>query len=96
MEYRVKLSDRALRDLADIYDFVEADASESAYAWFLEFEKAVYSLERHPERGSPDPKSKRRWRLFFGARPGVYKIMYQIDRRNAVVNVFHIRHGARA
>ncbi len=96
MEYLVKLSDRGLRDLAGIYDFVEADTSEGAYAWFLELEKAVYSLERHPQRGSLEPNSKKRRRLFLGTRPGVYKIIYEIDSRNAVVKVFHIRHGARA
>jgi toxin ParE1/3/4 len=96
VEYLVKLSDRAVRDLAGIHDFVEADTSEGAYAWFLELEKALYSLERHPERGGADPHRKRHRRLFFGTRPGVYKIIYEIDRRKAVVKVFHIRHGARA
>lgn len=96
MEYLVKLSSRAERDLASIFDFVGASDSERAYSWFREIEKAVSSLERHPERGSPDPNSKRRRRLFFGSRPGVYKIIYEIDRRNGVVKVFHIRHGARA
>jgi len=96
VEYLVKLSDRALRDLAGIYDFVEADTSEVAYAWFQELEKAVLSLERNPERGSADPRRKRHRRLFFGSKPSVYKIIYEIDRRNTVVKVFHIRHGARA
>ena len=96
MEYLVKLSDRAIRDLAGIFDFVEASDSERAYSWFQELEKAVYSLERHPERGSTDPNRKRHRRLFFGSKPSVYKIIYEIDRRNAIIKVLHIRHGARA
>ena len=96
VEYLVKLSDRALRDLAGVFDFVAASDSATGYSWFRHLEKSIHSLERHPERGIADPNYKNRRHLLFGTRPGVYKIIYQIDRRNAVVKVLHIRHGARA
>ena len=34
VRYLVRLAGRALRDMEAIYDFVEADISESAAAWF--------------------------------------------------------------
>lgn len=36
MPYLVRLADRALRDMEAIYDyeFIEAEASENAFAWF--------------------------------------------------------------
>jgi len=34
--------------------------------------------------------------LLFGRKPNTYRIMYAVDKRNRVVNVLHIRYGARA
>jgi hypothetical protein len=34
MPYLVRLTDRALWDMEVIYEFIEADASERAFAWF--------------------------------------------------------------
>jgi plasmid stabilization system protein ParE len=52
MPYLVKLADRALRDIEAIYEFIEADASERAAAWFNDLAEQIYSLERFPERGA--------------------------------------------
>ena len=96
MQYLVRLTDRALRDMAVIYEFIEADASERAFAWFNNLTEAIYSLERFPERGAIIPESKKLRHLLFGKRPRSYRIIYSVDWRNHVVNVLHIRHGARA
>jgi plasmid stabilization system protein ParE len=96
MEYLVRLSDRALRDLSDIYDFTETHASAEALAWFRKLEEAIYSLERFPDRGSAWRGNKKRRQLLFGKKPNTYKIIYEVDRRTSVVKVFHIRHSARA
>jgi plasmid stabilization system protein ParE len=96
MEYLVRISDRALRDLSDIYDFTETHASAAALAWFKKLEQAIYSLERLPDRGSPWRGSKKRRQFLFGKKPSTYKIIYEVDRRNLIVKVFHIRHSARA
>jgi plasmid stabilization system protein ParE len=79
-----------------IYEFIEADASERAFAWFNELAETIYSLERFPERGAVVPESKKLRHLLFGRKPSTYRIMYAVDKRNRVVNVLHIRHGARA
>src|SRR5712664_4034353 len=96
MPYLVRLADRALRDMEAIYEFIEADASERAAAWFNELAEEIYSLERFPERGAVIPESKKLRHLLFGQKPSTYRIIYAVDKRNDVVNVLHIRHGARA
>jgi plasmid stabilization system protein ParE len=78
-----------------IYEFIDAGASESAFAWFNDLAREIYSLERFPERGAVIPESKGLRHLLFGAKP-TYRIIYALDKRHHVVSVLHIRHGARA
>lgn len=96
MEYSVRLTDRAFRDMEAIYEFIEADGSEGAFRWFNKLTEAVYSLEQFPERGAPNPESRKFRHLLFGKKPNTYRIIYAIDKRNRAVNILHIRHGARA
>jgi toxin ParE1/3/4 len=95
MQYLVRLTDRALRDLEAIYKYVEADSSESAFAWFNSLAEAIYSLERFPERGIVIPEDKKLRHLLFGKNPNTYRIIYALDKRKNAVNILHIRHGAR-
>jgi plasmid stabilization system protein ParE len=81
--------------LAGIYEFIEADSSESAATWFNKLSEAVYSLEQFPKRGTVIPEDKKSRHLLFGGKPNIYRIIYAVDKRNAAVNVLHIRHGAR-
>jgi plasmid stabilization system protein ParE len=96
MPYLVRLADRALRDMEAIYEFIQADASERAAAWFNGLAEEIYSLERFPERGAVIPESKKLRHLLFGKKPSTYRIIYAVDKRNDVVDILHIRHGARA
>lgn len=95
MAYLVRLTGRALRDMEAIYEFIKADESESASAWFHELADAIYSLERFPERGAPVPESRKLRQLLFGKKPNIYRIIFAVDKRNRIANVLHIRHGAR-
>ena len=95
MPYLVRLADRALRDLADIYEFIHADASEKAFKWFNRLAESIYNLERFPERGAVLPESREFRHLLFGKKPDIYRIIYAVDHRRHVVTVLHIRHGAR-
>ena len=81
--------------MKSIYEYIELAAIESAFAWFNDLEEAVYSLERHPERGKVIPENKKLRHLLFGKKPTVYRIIYAVDKRKLVVNIVHIRHGAR-
>jgi toxin ParE1/3/4 len=81
MRYLVRLSDRALRDLEAIFEFIEADSSESAFVWFNELAEAIYSLERLPERGSVIREDQKLRHLLFGKKPNTYRIIYALDKR---------------
>jgi toxin ParE1/3/4 len=96
MQYQVRLSDRALRDLETIFEFIEADSSESAFLWFNELAKAIYSLERLPERGTVTQEDKKLRQLLFGKKPNTYRIIYALDQQKNAAVVLHIRHSARA
>ena len=84
-----------MRDLEAIYEFIEADTSERAHAWFNDLAEAIYSPERLAERGAVTPENKKLRQLLFGKKPDTYRIIYTLHKRNRVVNVLHIRHGAR-
>jgi plasmid stabilization system protein ParE len=95
MAYLVRLSDRALRDLELIYEYVQADQSDKASAWFNGLEKAIYSLERFPYRGAATGERRNLRHLLYGRKPHIYRILYIVDERRNAVNILHIRHGAR-
>jgi plasmid stabilization system protein ParE len=78
-----------------IYEFIEADSSESAAAWFNKRSQAVYSLEQYPNRGTVIPENEKLRQLLFGGKPNIYRIIYAVNKRNAAVNILHIRHGVR-
>jgi plasmid stabilization system protein ParE len=97
MQYLVRLTDRALRDMESIYGFIEADTSEAAFAWFNELTEAISGLAtRYPERAALIPESKKARHLLFGKKQATYRIIYAVNKRKAVVNILHIRHGAQA
>jgi plasmid stabilization system protein ParE len=95
MLFLVRLTDRALRDMEAIYEFIEATNSERAFAWFNKLVGAIYSLERLAERGAVVPEHKKLRQLLFGKKPDTYRIIYTVHKQNRVVNVLHIRHGAK-
>ncbi len=96
MKYLVKLTGRALRDMGGIYSYIEAHASQRAFSWFNRLAKAIYALERFPDRGSVISENKKFRHLFFGKKPHVYRIIYAVDGRKRTVTVLHIRHAIRA
>jgi toxin ParE1/3/4 len=96
MPYLVRLADRALRDMEAISESIHADAPETAFAWFNDLAREIYSLERFPERGAVIRESKKLRHLLFGKKPSTYRIIYALDKRKRLVSVLHIRHSARA
>jgi plasmid stabilization system protein ParE len=94
MGYRVDLTDRARRDLRNIYDRIHAEDSIQAKDWFNGLEAMVYSLEQHPGRGAITRESSKHRHLLYGNKPHVYRIIYRIFERTKAVRVLHIRHGA--
>ena len=64
----------------------------------VKMEIPVYTLERLPRRCPVAPeskKAKRRLRhLLYGAKPDVYRLIYEIDELRKAVRVLTIRHAA--
>src|SRR5438270_8718445 len=87
MPYLVRLADRALRDMEAIYEFIDAEASENAFAWFNDLAREIYSLERFPERGAIIRESKKIRHLLIGKKPRSYRLIYTVDLRNDFVKV---------
>ncbi|MGH7839794.1 MAG: type II toxin-antitoxin system RelE/ParE family toxin [Candidatus Binataceae bacterium] len=98
MAYRVELTLRAARDLDHLYERISTDDSVMAADWFNGLEAAIQSLERLPRRGPVAPESKKARRrlrqLLYGAKPDVYRVIYEIDEPHRAVPVLTIRHGA--
>ncbi len=91
MAYRVRLTDRALRDLTHIYAQINADSSIEAARWFERLEQAIFRLERFPNRGAIIPEDTGLRQLLHGRKPHVYRVIYEVDVRRATVHVLHIR-----
>jgi toxin ParE1/3/4 len=93
--YRVRITSRAARDLEQLYDSIAAATIQKAFEWFNDLVEMIDSLDRFPERGAVTPESKLERHLLFGIKPHIYRIIYAFDSRRHVVNILHIRHGAR-
>jgi toxin ParE1/3/4 len=98
MAYRVELTDRAKRDLGDLYVHIDAMESAAAARWFNGLEEAIYGLEALPRRCPVAPEATRARRqlrhLLYGNKPDVYRAIYEIVERKKTVYVLTIRHGA--
>ena len=99
MRFRVEVAGRAEHDLEAIYLWVVARGPQQGAAWFNGLERAVLSLEAHPERCPVAPERLNVAPpirvLLHGRRPSVYCVYFTIDQRAQVVRVLHIRRGAR-
>jgi toxin ParE1/3/4 len=99
MTYVVEFSIRASRDLEVLYIEKNAAESRAASRWYNELEEAVYALAEYPFRCPVVPEARRARRklrhLLYGEKSHVYRVIYEVDERQKVVWVLHIRHGAR-
>ena len=98
MAYQVVLADSAKTDANRIYDWVTERAPVRGPEWFEELIDSLYTLEQLPNRcplARESEETKRDIRcLLFGARRGVYRILYEVDEKRQTVWILHIRHGA--
>jgi toxin ParE1/3/4 len=94
--YRVNVSARAERDLASLYDEIDAENSAAARRWYAELKSSILNLEKQPHIWSAAPESRRLRQMLFGRKPHrVYRVIYRVRERQKVVEILHIRHGAR-
>ena len=95
MAYLVKITARAERDLALLYEDINAADSEAARHCYEGLKKAILSLARQPKRCAIARENKRLRHLLYGRKPNVYRVIYRVSERRRQVDVLHIRHGAR-
>ena len=95
MAYLVKITPRAQRDLGAIYRAKNAEQSDLALKWYRGLRDAIFSLEEQPSRCQETPESGKLRHLLYGNKPNFYRIIYRILERQKVVEVLHLRHGAR-
>jgi plasmid stabilization system protein ParE len=95
MEYEIRFTKRAERDLARIFAFIHADEVIAARNWYLGLRREILTLEKLPTRCGEALESKSLRQLLYGNKPHVYRVIFQISERNKIVEILHIRHGAR-
>lgn len=95
MAYLVRTTSRAERDLAHLFDEVNAEHSEAALKWYRGLKEAILSLEEHPNRCPVARKKDKLRHLLYGHKPNIYRVIFRVRERQRHVEVLHIRHGAR-
>ncbi|WP_158941864.1 type II toxin-antitoxin system RelE/ParE family toxin [Granulicella sp. S190] len=95
MQYRVSLTARAIKDLDNIFQFIQAEQSETAATWFNGLNEALKSLSSLPHRAPATPENPVLRHLLYGSKPNVYRVIYFTDDTKKTVTVLTIRHGAR-
>jgi toxin ParE1/3/4 len=95
MSYSVRITVRAGRDLALLFEEIHADRSAAALKWYLGLKKAILSLERSPNRCPQTPETPRLRHLLYGRRPHVYRVIFRVIEAERMIEILHIRHGAR-
>ena len=99
MPYRVDLARNAEAELEALYLRVVERAPQQGAAWFNGLERAVLSLDQHPERCPVAPERVDPAHLVrvlsYGRKPHVYRVFFTLDRNASVVGVVHVRRGAR-
>ena len=93
MEYTVNLTTRAERDLANLYEQINAGHSDAALKWYLGLKKEILSLGTLPFRCPVTPENATLRHLLYGHGRNTYRVIYRITGRQ--VDVLHIRQGAR-
>jgi toxin ParE1/3/4 len=95
MAYLINITARASRDMAQLYDDINAPDSEVAERWYMGLKQSILSLEQLPKRCAATPENRKLRHLLYGDNPHIYRVIYRILERKKRVEILHIRHGAR-
>jgi plasmid stabilization system protein ParE len=75
MAYHVRLTGRSQKDLRAIYEYIKADRSDKAFAWYLRLKEGILTLRELPDRCPITPENSGLRALLFGKRPHVYRVI---------------------
>ncbi|HEV7217299.1 MAG TPA: type II toxin-antitoxin system RelE/ParE family toxin [Terriglobales bacterium] len=97
MSYLVVLTPRAKHDLRTIHAHIFKQAPDAADDWLDRAERAVNSLNHHPDRCPLAPESGSfdepiRELLLGRGNRGIYRFLFVV--RDKSVYILHIRHGS--
>lgn len=96
MAYLVNITARAERDLAALYEEIDAANSHAAQRWYTGLKKAILDLEENPCLWPLTHEVRHLRHILYGRKPhNVYRAIYRIDEKQKSAEVLHIRHGAR-
>jgi toxin ParE1/3/4 len=95
MAYDVRILPRAERDLEELFEEVHAQHSEAALNWYRGLTEAIFGLEEHPSRCPIIRKKGPLRHLLYGQKPNVYRVLFRVLEEQGLVEILHIRHGAR-
>jgi plasmid stabilization system protein ParE len=95
MAYLVKITIRAERDLAHLFEEIDAKYSDAALGWYRGLKDAILSLEEKPNRCPVTRKKDELRHLLYGHKPNIYRVIFRVVERRKWVEVLHIRHGSR-
>jgi plasmid stabilization system protein ParE len=95
MAYLVNITSRAERDLAQLYQKINAEHSDAAVKWYRGLREDILSLEENPNRCAVIREKGKLRHLLYGHKPHIYRVIYRVLEKQKHVEVLHIRHGAR-
>jgi plasmid stabilization system protein ParE len=96
MAYLVNVSIRAQRDLAVLYEAIDAGNSAAARRWYAGLKQVILDLENQPHIWPRTHEARGLRHILYGHKPhNIYRVIYKVMERKKKVDVLHIRHGAR-
>jgi len=94
--YPVRITPRAERDLAALYQEIDAENAIAARKWYAGLKQAILDLENRPFLWPTTHEFRRLRHILYGRRPNrVYRVIYRVLEKQKTVEVLHIRHGSR-
>jgi toxin ParE1/3/4 len=95
LDYRVRFTKRARRDLFLLGQQINVAESEAAQKWYWGLREAIRKLRRQPNRCPITPEDGSLRHLLNGRKTNIYRVIYRVLEGEKQVEVLHIRHGAR-
>ena len=95
MAYHVRIMARAKRDFLHLYAEMDVEHSEAVKKWYWGLRDSVSSLATMPYRSPLAQEEGQLRHLLYGHKPHAYRVIYRIRETEKLVEVLHIRHGAR-
>jgi len=78
MVYQIRIMPQAERDLAAIYQAINAESSLKGHRWFERLERAILTLEEDPTRCPVTTEDRLLRHLLYGKKPHIFRVIYRV------------------